>query len=90
VKHVIQAAKEDTDVFPHLNNYNTATGSWDAAMGELLKDPGKRAALRQQLVRFFHTYPFYRGLSLDFESLPDDATPAYLASSASSMATCTR
>jgi cellulose synthase/poly-beta-1,6-N-acetylglucosamine synthase-like glycosyltransferase/peptidoglycan/xylan/chitin deacetylase (PgdA/CDA1 family)/spore germination protein YaaH len=81
VKHVIQAAKEDTDVYPHLNNYNGtgATPGWDAGMGALLEDPGKRAALRQQLVRFFTSYPFYRGLSLDFESLPDDAAPAYLA-----------
>jgi cellulose synthase/poly-beta-1,6-N-acetylglucosamine synthase-like glycosyltransferase/peptidoglycan/xylan/chitin deacetylase (PgdA/CDA1 family)/spore germination protein YaaH len=78
VKHVIVAAKEDTEVYPHLNNYNAATQSWDAGMGQLLKDPGKRAALRQQLVRFFTAYPFYRGLSLDFESLPEDATPAYL------------
>jgi cellulose synthase/poly-beta-1,6-N-acetylglucosamine synthase-like glycosyltransferase/peptidoglycan/xylan/chitin deacetylase (PgdA/CDA1 family) len=29
-------------------------------------------------VRFFTAYPVYRGLSLDFENLPDDATPAYL------------
>jgi spore germination protein YaaH len=78
VKRVIQGAKEDTEVYPHLNNYNTATQSWDAGMGNLLKDPSKRAALRGQLVRFFTAYPFYRGLSLDFESLPDDATPAYL------------
>jgi cellulose synthase/poly-beta-1,6-N-acetylglucosamine synthase-like glycosyltransferase/peptidoglycan/xylan/chitin deacetylase (PgdA/CDA1 family)/spore germination protein YaaH len=78
VKHVIVSNKEDTEVYPHLNNYSTAT-LWDAGMGEVLKDPGKRATLRQQLVRFFTAYPFYRGLSLDFESLPDDATPAYLA-----------
>jgi hypothetical protein len=43
-------------------------------MGEVLKDPAS-AALRQQIVRFFTAYPVYRGLSLDFESLPDDATP---------------
>jgi cellulose synthase/poly-beta-1,6-N-acetylglucosamine synthase-like glycosyltransferase/peptidoglycan/xylan/chitin deacetylase (PgdA/CDA1 family)/spore germination protein YaaH len=79
VKRVIVGAKEDTEVYPHLNNYSTATQSWDAGMGQLLQDPAKRAALRQQLVRFFSTYTFYRGLSLDFESLPDSATPAYLA-----------
>jgi spore germination protein YaaH len=45
----------------------------------ILKDAGKRAALRQQIVRFFTAYPTYRGLSLDFESLPDDADPAYIA-----------
>jgi cellulose synthase/poly-beta-1,6-N-acetylglucosamine synthase-like glycosyltransferase/peptidoglycan/xylan/chitin deacetylase (PgdA/CDA1 family)/spore germination protein YaaH len=79
VKHVVQAAKEDTEIYPHLNNYNTATASWDDGMGAVLQDPARRAALRQQVVRFFTTYPVYRGLSLDFESLPDDAIPAYLA-----------
>ncbi len=81
VKHVIQAAKEDTEIYPHLNNYTStgATPGWDAGIGDVLKDPAKNAALRQQVVRFFTTNPVYRGLSLDFESLPDDATPAYLA-----------
>ena len=78
VKHVIQAAKEDTEIFPHLNNYNAAAGSWDANFGDVLADPAKRAGLRGQIVRFFTAFPDYRGLSLDFESLPDSATPAYL------------
>ena len=78
VKHVIQAAREDTEIFPHLNNFNSSTQAWDAGFGVVLKDAGKRAALRGQIVRFFTAYPVYRGLSLDFESLPDDAGPAYL------------
>ena len=78
VKHVIQAAREDTEVFPHLNNFNSSTQAWDANFGVVLKDAGKRAALRQQIVRLFTAYPVYRGLSLDFESLPDDAGSAYL------------
>jgi len=79
VKRVIQTTREDTEVFPHLNNYNTTTQSWDANFGTVLNDPGKRAALRAQILRFFTAYPFYRGLSLDFESLPESASPAYLA-----------
>jgi cellulose synthase/poly-beta-1,6-N-acetylglucosamine synthase-like glycosyltransferase/peptidoglycan/xylan/chitin deacetylase (PgdA/CDA1 family)/spore germination protein YaaH len=79
VKHVIQAARVDTEIFPHLNNFNASTQSWDASFGTVLKDAGKRAALRQQIVRFFMAYPAYSGLSLDFESLADDADPAYLA-----------
>ncbi len=78
VKHVIQAAKEDTEIFPHLNNFNHTTQSWDPAIGAVLADPGKRAELRQQLIRFFTAFPVYRGLSLDFENLSADATPAYL------------
>ena len=79
VKHVIQAAREDTEVFPHLNNYNAPAGEWDSKFGDLLKDGARRAALRQQIGRFFTAYPLYHGLSLDFESLKDDADPAYMA-----------
>jgi cellulose synthase/poly-beta-1,6-N-acetylglucosamine synthase-like glycosyltransferase/peptidoglycan/xylan/chitin deacetylase (PgdA/CDA1 family)/spore germination protein YaaH len=79
VKHVISAAREDTEIFPHLNNFNAATGVWDANFGAVLQDPTKRAALRQQIVRFFTAFPVYHGLSLDFESLPDKAGPAYIA-----------
>jgi cellulose synthase/poly-beta-1,6-N-acetylglucosamine synthase-like glycosyltransferase/peptidoglycan/xylan/chitin deacetylase (PgdA/CDA1 family)/spore germination protein YaaH len=78
VKHVIQAAKEDTEIFPHLNNFNPNSQSWDAAIGAVLADPGKRAELRRQLIRFFKAYPDYRGLSLDFENLSESSTPAYL------------
>ncbi len=79
VKRLIQEHREDTEIFPHLNNYNAATQSWDDGMGAVLKDPARRAALRQQIVRFFTAYPVYHGLSLDFESLPDSAAPGYLA-----------
>jgi len=78
IKREIQEAKEDTEIFPHLNNFNANTQSWDASYGDVLKDPEKRAALRKQIVRFFAAFPAYRGLSLDLESLPDDATPAYM------------
>jgi cellulose synthase/poly-beta-1,6-N-acetylglucosamine synthase-like glycosyltransferase/peptidoglycan/xylan/chitin deacetylase (PgdA/CDA1 family)/spore germination protein YaaH len=78
VKRVIQAGKEDTEIFPHLNNYNPHTQSWEPAFGDVLADPGKRAALRQQIVRFLTAFPVYRGLSLDIESLPDNASPAYM------------
>jgi cellulose synthase/poly-beta-1,6-N-acetylglucosamine synthase-like glycosyltransferase/peptidoglycan/xylan/chitin deacetylase (PgdA/CDA1 family)/spore germination protein YaaH len=78
IKHVIQAAKEDTEIFPHLNNYDPHTQSWDASFGDWLGDAGHRAQLRGQIVRFLSAYPAYQGLSLDIESLPDDAAPAYL------------
>ena len=47
-------------------------------MGDVLKDAGKRAALREQILRFFTAYPGLSRPSLDIESLPDDADPAYL------------
>ena len=50
---MIQAAEEDTEIFPHLNNYNSNTQSWDADVGECSKDAGKPGALREQILRFF-------------------------------------
>jgi len=79
VKHVIQGAREDTEIFPHLNNYDAAAGAWDANLGPLLQDGSKRAVLRMQILTFFAAYPAYHGLSLDFESLPDSADAAYMA-----------
>ncbi len=78
IKNVIQATREDTEIFPHLNNYNAKTGIWDAAVGNLLADANKRSHLRAQLMRFFTAFPAYRGLSLDFENLDDSSYPAYL------------
>jgi cellulose synthase/poly-beta-1,6-N-acetylglucosamine synthase-like glycosyltransferase/peptidoglycan/xylan/chitin deacetylase (PgdA/CDA1 family)/spore germination protein YaaH len=78
IKHVIQDTKEDTEIFPHLSNYNVKTGIWDPAIGQILADPEKDAALRQQILRFFAALPAYRGLSLDIENLDDSSTPAYL------------
>ena len=78
IKRVIQAAKEDTEIYPHLNNYNSNTLTWDAGIGDMLKDQNKRNVLRGQIMRFLGAYPVYRGISLDFESLEDDAIPAYM------------
>ncbi len=78
IKNVIQATKEDTEIFPHLNNYNTRRGIWDPAIGAVLADAGRSAQFRQQILRFFTAFPAYRGLSLDFESLDDSSYPAYL------------
>jgi cellulose synthase/poly-beta-1,6-N-acetylglucosamine synthase-like glycosyltransferase/peptidoglycan/xylan/chitin deacetylase (PgdA/CDA1 family)/spore germination protein YaaH len=78
VKRAIAAAREDTEVFPHLNNFNSISQRWDPAVAGVLADASKRAALRQQIIRFFTAFPAYRGLSLDLENLPKDASPVYL------------
>ena len=79
VKHVIQLERTDTEIFPALNNFNPHTQDWDTGVGDVLKDPDKANAFLQQVMRFFIAYPAYGGLSLDIESIPDDADPAYLA-----------
>lgn len=78
VMRVIQQAHEDTEVFPHFNNVNSHSSNFDPAMGDVLKDPAKRLALRQQLLRMFAAFPAYHGLSLDIENLKEDAQPAYV------------
>jgi cellulose synthase/poly-beta-1,6-N-acetylglucosamine synthase-like glycosyltransferase/peptidoglycan/xylan/chitin deacetylase (PgdA/CDA1 family)/spore germination protein YaaH len=78
VKHVIQEAKEDTEIFPHLTSFNTQTQTFDPAIGAVLLDPVKSAALRDQVVRFLTGLPYYHGISLDFENLPDNADEAYM------------
>ena len=77
IKRAIADAHEDTEVFPHLNNYNSSAQIWDAKVGDLLGDEDNRASLRKQIVQFLTAYPAYHGLSLDFESLADDAIPGY-------------
>ena len=79
VKRVVLAPPVDTEIFPHLNNFNPHTQSWDEGLGAVLQDADKSAALRGQIMRFLIAYPVYRGLSLDIESIPDDADPAYIA-----------
>ena len=47
-------------------------------MGDVLADDNKRAQLHHEIIRFFTALPTYRGLSLDFENLPDASYPAYV------------
>ncbi len=78
IKRVIQGAKEDIEIFPHFNNFNAHSQSFDPVMGEVLKDSGKRMILRQQVQRLFTAFPGYHGLSLDIENLNEDSRAAYL------------
>ena len=78
IKHVIQDTRVDTEIFPHLNNFNPHTQAWDPAIAGMLADDQKRGALEQQIMQFFSAMPAYRGLSLDFENLPDNSASVYL------------
>jgi cellulose synthase/poly-beta-1,6-N-acetylglucosamine synthase-like glycosyltransferase/peptidoglycan/xylan/chitin deacetylase (PgdA/CDA1 family) len=78
IKRAIQEAKEDTEIYPAINNFNPHTQQWDTGVGAVLEDPEKSASFRQQVMRFLAAYPAYRGLSLDIESIPDNTDPAYL------------
>ena len=84
IKRVIQGAKEETEIFPHLTSYNPHLQNFDPAIGNLLTDVNQRKALRQQIVRFLTAFKgpkgdwAYPGLSLDIENLPDNADQAYI------------
>ena len=78
VRHVITAAHEDTEVFPHLTSYDPASQSFSPAIGAILMDPVKRLHLHDQILQFFAGMPAYHGLSLDIENLPDEADASYM------------
>ncbi|MGC2298233.1 MAG: glycosyltransferase [Acidobacteriaceae bacterium] len=78
VKTTIEAAKEDTDVFPMLNDYNTLNQDWNGGViGKMLHDPAARNRLHMELDKFLFANPGYRGICLDFELVPDDAEKLY-------------
>src|ERR1700691_6344105 len=78
VRTTIEAAKEDTDVFPMLNDYNTLNQDWNGGViGQMLHDPAARNRLHVQLDKFLFANPGYRGICLDFELVPDEDLKLY-------------
>ena len=78
VKTTIEAAKEDTEVFPMLNDYNTLSGAWNGdVIGKMLENPAARNRLHVQLDKFLFANPNYRGICLDFEMVPDEDEKLY-------------
>jgi peptidoglycan-N-acetylglucosamine deacetylase len=79
VAQAIANAHEDTEIFPLIRNYNVMTGVWDPVIGQVLTHAAARQHLRGQLDRFLAVNPSYRGLSLDFEDVPENAQAGYQA-----------
>jgi peptidoglycan-N-acetylglucosamine deacetylase len=80
VKTTIEAAKEDTEVFPMLNDYNTINGTWNGdIIGKMLENRAARERLHIQLDKFLSASPGYRGICLDFEQVPDEDLKLYAA-----------
>ena len=78
VHHVIEAAKESTEIFPMLNDYDTVSGTWNGdVIGRMLEDRQAREALHHQLDKFLYASPSYRGIALDFEEVPDKDQKLY-------------
>ncbi len=78
VDHVIASAKEDTEVFPMLNDYNIQTNKWNGGViATILKDPVARERLHVDLDKLLSANPKYRGICMDFEEIPDGAMKLY-------------
>jgi cellulose synthase/poly-beta-1,6-N-acetylglucosamine synthase-like glycosyltransferase/peptidoglycan/xylan/chitin deacetylase (PgdA/CDA1 family)/spore germination protein YaaH len=73
VARVITSAKEDTEIFPMVNNYNPKEGVFEDNVGQFLSSPDARANFLRQVDRFLTANTFYRGITLDFQALgPQD------------------
>ena len=73
VARVITSAKEDTEIFPMVNNYNPKEGVFEDNVGQFLSSPDARSNFLRQVDRFMAANSFYRGLTLDFQALgPQD------------------
>jgi peptidoglycan-N-acetylglucosamine deacetylase len=78
VHHAIEEAKEDTEVFPMLNDYNAVAGKWNGeVIGKMLENPAARERLHVELDKFLAANPGYHGICLDFEQVPDKDEKLY-------------
>jgi cellulose synthase/poly-beta-1,6-N-acetylglucosamine synthase-like glycosyltransferase/peptidoglycan/xylan/chitin deacetylase (PgdA/CDA1 family)/spore germination protein YaaH len=78
VARTIAAAGEDTEIFPLVNNYDPIKGIFQPSIGDFLSNSASRAHFVQQIDQFLAANPSYRGISLDFEEIPDEAQPGYM------------
>jgi peptidoglycan-N-acetylglucosamine deacetylase len=78
VQRVITAAKEDTEIFPMLNDYNAVEQKWDGdSADQMLENPQARQRLHIQIDKFLAANPNYRGICLDLEQISDTDMPLY-------------
>ena len=78
VERVIAAAKENTEIFPMLNDYNAQQQAWNGdTAGKMLQSRVARHWLQVQIDRFLAANPRYHGICLDLEDLPDEDMGRY-------------
>ena len=76
IAHTIQAAKEDTEIFPMVNNYDPTNGNF-SDIGAFLGNAAAQATFVHQLDAFLAANTLYRGITLDFQSIAPESQPAY-------------
>ncbi|HEX3436114.1 MAG TPA: polysaccharide deacetylase, partial [Pseudacidobacterium sp.] len=58
VARAIADAKEDIEIFPMLNDYNSLANTWNGdVIGKMLEDPAAREKLHLQLDKFLYANP---------------------------------
>jgi len=77
IVRTIQAAKEDTEIFPMVNNYSPSDQAFEDNVGAFLLNPDARANFLHQVDQFLAANTLYRGITLDFQGIPAQAMPAY-------------
>jgi cellulose synthase/poly-beta-1,6-N-acetylglucosamine synthase-like glycosyltransferase/peptidoglycan/xylan/chitin deacetylase (PgdA/CDA1 family)/spore germination protein YaaH len=77
VLRVITAAKEDTEIFPMVNNYSPTDGVFEPSVEQFLLDPSAQANFIRQIDQFLAANTRYSGITLDFQGIPLDATAGY-------------
>jgi cellulose synthase/poly-beta-1,6-N-acetylglucosamine synthase-like glycosyltransferase/peptidoglycan/xylan/chitin deacetylase (PgdA/CDA1 family)/spore germination protein YaaH len=79
VARTIALNQSNTEVFPLVNNFDPVKNVWMPSVGEFLSSETARASFLKQIDTFLAANPNYRGISLDFESIPAEAQPGYKA-----------
>jgi len=77
VARTISDSKQDTEIFPLVNNFDPIKGKFLPEVGDFLKSVDSQKNFMTQVGQFLAANPHYRGLSLDFEEIPSDAQDAY-------------
>ncbi len=77
VVKTIAASKEDTEIFPLVNNFNPLTNAFSDAVGPFLNSASARATFISQLDALLAANTRYRGLILSFQDVPQTALPGY-------------
>lgn len=77
VERVIVNAGANTEIFPLVNNFDTAAQAFVPTVGQFLQNPASRANFIAQVMRLLAANQRYHGISLDFEDIPTEAQPGY-------------
>jgi cellulose synthase/poly-beta-1,6-N-acetylglucosamine synthase-like glycosyltransferase/peptidoglycan/xylan/chitin deacetylase (PgdA/CDA1 family)/spore germination protein YaaH len=77
IAHTIATAREDTEIFPLVNNYSPIDGVFEPSVGTFLNDPAGRANFIHQVDQFLAANTLYRGITLAFQDIPIAAQPGY-------------